>query len=144
MAMGDPGTFLAACCADALVTAVAVTAGGTRHLLLAITIVSFGVLLAAISLRPLAALANAGIAWLLFDGFLVGRHAVLGWDGTREWWWMTALAGAAMCGIAIAKMLAADRLADSRHPGGDPFSGEILHLARRRGPARRPGREHAA
>ena len=31
MAMGDPGAFLAACCADALVTAVAVTAGGTRE-----------------------------------------------------------------------------------------------------------------
>lgn len=95
--------------AVAAATAVADAAGAPRHHVTGIVIVAAGVLAASLRLRWPAAAVTAGVGWLFFDGFVIGEHGVLGWDGSLEWWWLGALAGAAACGRGLALWFAVGR-----------------------------------
>jgi hypothetical protein len=92
---------LAGYCVAAAATAVAVLAGGTRHPLVALAILAFALLVAARRMTPPAALASGGMAWLYYDGFIIGRHAQLVWAGAQGAWWLLVLVAAAVCGSVI-------------------------------------------
>lgn len=119
--------MLAGCCGIAAATTVAVAAGGVRHHVLAIAIVACAVLTVAARLRRTqAAIASTVIGWLFFDGFIIGRHASLGWDGAREWWWLAVLASAAMGGVVLGRALA--RSGRGTLDGGGPSGGQVAAL----------------
>jgi hypothetical protein len=105
---------LAGYCVAAAATAVAVLAGGTRHPLVALAVLAFALLVAARRMTLPAALASAGIAWLFYDGFIIGRHAQLVWDGARGAWWLLVLVAAAVCGSVLGLR------ARNRLPAGRP------------------------
>ncbi len=92
---------LAGYCVAAAATAVAVLAGGTRHPLVALAILAFALLVAARRMTLPTALASGGMAWLFYDGFIIGRHAQLVWDGARGAWWLLVLVAAAVCGSLV-------------------------------------------
>ncbi len=79
-----------------VVTIVLVNQGGTRHL--GFDVAAFAALAAVIGWfsRPLGGASAAVIAWLFFDGFLVGRHAQLSWHGTSDAWRLGLLAAIAI------------------------------------------------
>jgi hypothetical protein len=93
-------------CAAAAGTAVAVAAGGTRHPVAAIAVVALVLLAAATRMTLPAALISGAIGWFFYDGFVIGRHASLGWDGVREVWWLLILMAAAGCGYALGRVFA--------------------------------------
>jgi hypothetical protein len=82
-------------------TIVLVNEGGTRHL--GFDVAAFAALTAAIGWcsRPAGAASAAVIAWLFFDGFLVGRHAELSWHGTADAWRLGVLAAIAVLASVI-------------------------------------------
>jgi hypothetical protein len=88
---------LAGYCVAAAATAVAVLAGGTRHPLVALAVLAFALLVAARRMTLPAALASGGMAWLFYDGFIIGRHAQLAWAGARGGLWLLVLVAAAVC-----------------------------------------------
>jgi hypothetical protein len=52
--------------------------------------------LVALAARWWAAMASGVVLWMFYDGFLVGRHAVLTWHGSIDAWRLAfILAGAA-------------------------------------------------
>ena len=87
---------LAGYCVVAVATAAAVTAGGTRHPLVALAVLAFALLVAASRMTLPVGLASAIMAWLFYDGFIIGRHADLAWAGVREAWWLAVLLAAAV------------------------------------------------
>jgi hypothetical protein len=97
--------LLAAYAGSAAVTAVVALAGGTRHPAAALG--AYGLLAAVVaaSTRPAAAAGVALIAWMFDNGFIVGRHADLGWhgeaDARRLAILLAAAAAAAMFGSRI-------------------------------------------
>ena len=82
-------------CAAAAATLVAVGAGGTRHPLTALVLLACVAAAVASRVTVPAAIACGGIAWLFFDGFVIGRHADLGWQGAASGWQIAACVGAA-------------------------------------------------
>jgi hypothetical protein len=55
---------------------------------------------------PVAATTGV-IAWLFYAGFIIGRHAVLAWDGTAAWWRLAICVGAAIAGCATGRLVRA-------------------------------------
>jgi hypothetical protein len=99
-----PEGLLAVYCLSAVATTAAVAAGGTRHPLVALAVLASALLAATAHLTFGAALAAGGIAWLFFDGFVIGRHGNLAWGGTREVWWILVLLGGALCGWVLGQL----------------------------------------
>jgi hypothetical protein len=95
--------LLAGYCVAAVATAVAVAEGGTRHPVVALAVLAVALLAAGTRMTFPAALASGVMGWLFFDGFVIGRHANLGWDGVREIWWLLVLVAAAGCGYALGR-----------------------------------------
>jgi len=95
--------LLAGYCVAALATVAAVACGGTRHPVLAVAVLAAGLIAAGARLTLPAALGSGVIGWLFFDGFVIGRHASLGWDGVREAWWLAVLLAAAAGGHALGR-----------------------------------------
>ena len=90
-------------CVAAVATAIAVAEGGTRHPVVAIAVLACALLAAGTRMTLPVALASGVIGWLFFDGFVIGRHANLGWDGGREVWWLLVLVAAAGSGCALGR-----------------------------------------
>jgi K+-sensing histidine kinase KdpD len=92
---------LAGYCVVAAATIAAVAAGGTRHPLVALVVLALAVLAAARKMTLPAGLASGVMAWLFYDGFVIGRHGDLAWTGAREAWWLLVLVAAAAFGSAL-------------------------------------------
>jgi len=91
-------------CLVAVATTAAVAAGGTGHPLVVLAVFASALLAAATRLTLPAALGSGMIAWLFYDGFVIGRHGHLAWGGTREAWWLLAFLGAALCGSVLGRV----------------------------------------
>jgi hypothetical protein len=92
---------LAGYCVVAVATAAAVATGGTRHPLVALAVLAFALLVAASRMTLPVAGASGTLAWLFYDGFVIGRHGDLAWAGVREAWWLLALVAVATGGWAL-------------------------------------------
>jgi hypothetical protein len=92
--------LLAGYCSMAVATAVAVAAGGTHRLGVALGIVSLAVFAVAIRTTVPVALATGAMGTLFYAGFISGRHAQLAWHGVAGVRWLCILLGAALCGAA--------------------------------------------
>jgi hypothetical protein len=92
---------LAGYCVVAVATAVAVAAGGTRHPLVALAVLAFALLAAASRMTLPVGLASGILAWLFYDGFVIGRHGDLAWAGERGAWWLAILLAVTACGRAL-------------------------------------------
>jgi hypothetical protein len=99
-----PEALLAGYCLVAAATMAAVAVGGTGHPLVVLAVLACALLAAGTRLTLPAALGSGVIAWLYYDGFIIGRHGDLAWGGTREAWWLLALLGAALCGSALGRV----------------------------------------
>ena len=93
--------LLAAYAGSAAVTAVVALAGGTRHP--AAALAAYGLLAAVVaaSTRPAAAAGVALIGWMFDNGFIVGRHADLGWHGSADVRRLAILLAVAMLGSRL-------------------------------------------
>jgi hypothetical protein len=134
--------LLAAYAGSAAVTAVAVLAGGTHHP--AAALIAYGLLAAivAASTRPAAAVGVALIAWMFDNGFIVGRHADLGWHGSADVRRLAILLAVAAAAALVGSLLRAPRQArfPPPPPGPDTAVGddqEIPGLPRSAPPALR-------
>jgi hypothetical protein len=85
----------------AVATLAGVALGGTGHPLLAFAVLELAVLAAATKMPLPAALGSAAVAWLFYDGFVIGRHGHLAWEGDRGAWWLLVLVAAGACGFAL-------------------------------------------
>ena len=95
---------LAGYCVVAAATTAAVAAGGTRHPVVALVVVALVVLAVARRMTLPTGLASGVMAWLFYDGFVIGRHGDLAWTGVREVWWLLVLVAAAACGWALGRL----------------------------------------
>jgi hypothetical protein len=102
---GNAEGTLAGYCVVAAATIAAVAAGGTRHPLVALVVLALAVLAAARRMRLPASLASGVMAWLFYDGFVIGRHGDLAWTGEREAWWLLVLVAAAACGSVLGRIM---------------------------------------
>jgi hypothetical protein len=111
--------LLAAHAGAAVVTAVAVLATGTRHP--AAALVAYGLLaaVAAAHTRPAAAPGIALVAWLFYNGFIIGRHAHLSWHGAADVKRLAILLAASAVGSMLGSRI---RAARPRPAPGDGLS----------------------
>jgi hypothetical protein len=93
--------LLAAYTGAAVVTALLVLAGGTRHT--AAALVAYGLLAAVVAAhtRPAAATGVALVAWMFDNGFIIGRHAHLSWHGAADVRPLVVLLAAAAMGSVL-------------------------------------------
>jgi hypothetical protein len=108
---------LAGYCAAAAATTVAVGAGGTRHPVVALTVLAMAMLAVALRMTLPAALASGVIGWLFYDGFVIGRHAHLvmgGASGPLAGWSLLVVVAAALCGSAVGPRPVGPRLLGPR------------------------------
>jgi K+-sensing histidine kinase KdpD len=112
--------LLAAYAGAAVVTAVVVLATGTRHP--AAALVAYGLLAAIVAAhtRSAAAPGIALVAWLFYDGFIIGRHAHLSWHGAADVKRLAILLAAGAIGSALGARIRAAR------PGPAPGDGPPL------------------
>lgn len=92
--------LLAAYFASAAATTVAVADGGTHRPGFALGLLALAAFAVGLRATVLVALANDGISWLFYAGFITGRHANLAWQGTADIRRLGILTGAALCGTA--------------------------------------------
>jgi hypothetical protein len=98
--------LLAGYCGLAIATGVAIAVGGTRRPAVVLALLALTVLVLATRSTAMAALGTGAMAWLFYDGFIIGRHADLAWHGTTDLEPLALLLGAALCGIATSWLLA--------------------------------------
>jgi K+-sensing histidine kinase KdpD len=98
---GNAEGMLAGYCVIAAATIAVVAAGGTRHPLVALVVLALALLAATRRMTLPASLACGVMAWLFYDGFVIGRHGDLAWAGVREAWWLLVLLATAACGTAL-------------------------------------------
>jgi hypothetical protein len=93
-------SMLAAFGGAVVLTCLLAATGGTHRL--GPDLAAFAVLaaLTAVTSRWWAVFAIAGIDWLFYAGFLVGRHGEIAWHGTIDGW-RIAMILAAGCGGAL-------------------------------------------
>ncbi|MEY9913479.1 type IV secretory pathway TrbD component [Catenulispora sp. MAP12-49] len=105
----QPGLAPAVTLARAFVAAMAVTillaaTGGTRHV--DADLIAYGVLAAVLGFgaRWWTAGAGALILWLYYDGFLVGRHGELVWQGNIDAWRLGVITACAAGGLLVGRV----------------------------------------
>jgi hypothetical protein len=103
--------------AMAAMTAVAVAAGGTRHPAVALALLAATACAVATRTTAPTAFGVGAMGWLFYDGFVVGRHADLGWHGTVSMTQFAVLTGAAGCVAALSGLR-------TRSPSGRPAARE--------------------
>jgi hypothetical protein len=96
-----PEGLLAGYGAAAVATLAGVALGGTGHPKLALAVLQLAVLVAATKMSLPVALVSAVVAWLFYDGFVIGRHGNLAWEGASGEWWLLVLVATAACGFAL-------------------------------------------
>jgi hypothetical protein len=85
--MGHPNGLLTGYCVAALATVAAVAAGGTRHPVVGLTIITVAAFCVATRMSITQAIAAGAMGWIFYAGFIIGRHAVIAWHGTGTQGW---------------------------------------------------------
>ena len=135
--------LLAAYAGSAAVTAIAVLAGGTHHPATALIAYELLAAVVAARTRPAAAVGVALIAWMFHNGFIVGRHADLGWHGSADVRRLAILLAVAVVAALVGTLLRAPHQArfPPPPPGPDTAVGDdqkIPGLPRSAPPELRP------
>jgi len=135
--------LLAAYAGSAAVTAIAVLAGGTHHPATALIAYELLAAVVAARTRPAAAVGVALIAWMFDNGFIVGRHADLGWHGSADVRRLAILLAVAVVAALVGTLLRAPHQArfPPPPPGPDTAVGDdqkIPGLPRSAPPELRP------
>ncbi|MGV4928584.1 hypothetical protein [Streptomyces sp. BHT-5-2] len=100
------------------VTALLATGRAAAHPAFSLAVFALLTVAVAAAARPLMVPAVVAVSWLFYDGFVVHRHAELGWQpADRTSLWVLAGAGLAAAGCAVA--FRAARTARDRRAGAD-------------------------